>query len=67
MAKLVWAYNITTEASVVDTDVETAYTPGFLTAPLKFPVQFVPRSPKHKDVIEREYEVASAFLAQFEG
>ena len=67
MAKLVWAYDITTEASVVDVDVETAYTPGFLTTPLKFPARFVPRSPKHKAVIEREFEVAKAFLAQFEG
>jgi hypothetical protein len=65
MAKIVWAFDITTDATV-DTNIETAYTNGFLTAPLKFPVKFAPRSLKHKEVIEREFESVRPFLEKFE-
>jgi hypothetical protein len=66
MAKLVWAFDITTDAAAVDTNVESAYSNGFLTCPLKFPVQFTPRSSKHAAVIEKEFESIKPFLAKFE-
>jgi hypothetical protein len=66
MAKMVWAFDIKAESTSVDTDVHTAYSNGFLTAPLKFPVNFVPRSEKHAAVIRSEFEEAKAFLARFE-
>lgn len=66
MAKFCWAFDITTDAAAVDTNVETAYTNGFLTCPLKFLVQFVPRSPTHKTVIEKEFESVKSFLAKYE-
>ncbi|KAH8805047.1 cytochrome P450 [Xylogone sp. PMI_703] len=65
MAKIVWAFNITAGASDVNTNIETAYTDGFLTAPAKFPVRFTPRSEKHKLIIEEEFESVKPFLARF--
>ena len=65
MSKLVWTFDITTD-SPVDTDVVSAYTEGFLTAPIQFPVTFTPRSAKHAAVIEREFEAAETFLAKYE-
>ena len=66
MAKVTWAFDITAGSEVVDTSIETAYGEGFLTAPLKFPVKFIPRSEVHKEIIMREIEGAKALFARFE-
>lgn len=65
MAKIVWAFNITAGTSKVDTDIESAYTDGFLTAPAKFPVNFMPRSAKHESVIFEEFQSVKPFLESF--
>ena len=65
MSKLVWAFDITTD-SPVDTNVASAYTEGFLTASIKFPVAFTPRSAEHAATIEREFKEAEKFLAKYE-
>lgn len=66
MAKLVWAFDITPGSTPVDVDIETAYSDGFLTSPKKFPVTISPRSRKHREVVEKEIEMAKTGLAKYE-
>ncbi|GAM35220.1 hypothetical protein TCE0_017r03386 [Talaromyces pinophilus] len=64
IAKLVWAFEflpgknpVTGEPlskDAIDTSVVTAWTDGFLTAPIKFPLQIAVRSSNHAEVITRE-------------
>lgn len=77
MAKLVWSFNMSPgiepatgkqlELSDIDTSIETAWTNGFLTTPMKFPLQLTPRSAKHREVIRREYEIAQEVFKLYEG
>ncbi|KPI42002.1 O-methylsterigmatocystin oxido [Cyphellophora attinorum] len=66
MAKLVWGFNIKPEGGRLDDDVATSYHGGFLIAPKEFPLQFIPRSAAHVDVMEKEHRVADGYLQQFE-
>ncbi|KAK5653767.1 hypothetical protein OQA88_7924 [Cercophora sp. LCS_1] len=66
MAKLAWAFDLKPGDGPVDDSVETAYTPGFLIAPKKFPIVITPRSEKHKAVLVREFEAMKPFYEQHE-
>jgi hypothetical protein len=66
MAKLAWGFNIDPGSSEVDSDINTAYTDGFLTSPKKFPVTFKPRSEEHEKIILQDFEAAKTFFAQYE-
>lgn len=66
MAKLVWAFNIVPEIANPDTDVTTAFAAGFAFGPKPFPVQFIPRSMDHANLIEREFSAVGDLLNQFE-
>ena len=50
----------------VDTDVETAVTEGFLTAPMEFQVSLKPRWPEKKEILRKEFKQADAFLSQYD-
>jgi hypothetical protein len=65
MAKIAWGFDLSPGAGAVDVDIETAYTDGFLIAPKKFPISFIPRSNTHKDVIEREFEAITPFFERY--
>jgi hypothetical protein len=56
MAKIAWAFDISSGPESVNDDIDTAYTDGFLIAPKKFPVIITPRSERHRDVIIKEFE-----------
>lgn len=68
IAKLVWAFDMTApkSASSVDTDIETAFTTGILTAPKPFPVNFKPRSEERAEILRREFKIADQFLSKYE-
>ncbi|OIW26904.1 cytochrome P450 [Coniochaeta ligniaria NRRL 30616] len=67
MAKLVWAFDLSQVGSgAVNDDVATAYHDGFLIAPRKFPILITPRSDRHKNVIETEFESVRSFLEKYE-
>ena len=66
MAKLVWAFDmIPGSDDPVNVDIKDAYTDGFLTCPKKFPIEFVPRSRQHEDIIRKEYEAAKMTFAKY--
>lgn len=67
MAKLVWAFDMLPGSDdVVDVDIKSAYTDGFLTCPKKFPIKFIPRSKTHEDVIRKEFEAAKLIFVKYE-
>ena len=66
MAKLVWAFDLAPGAAVIDDDIGTAYSDGFLIAPEKFPLLITPRSDCHREVIENEYNSAKPFWQKYE-
>ncbi|KAF1976357.1 cytochrome P450 2D18 [Bimuria novae-zelandiae CBS 107.79] len=69
IARLLWAFDIKPmvdekgKEEELDTD---AYEKGLLIVPKKFKVRFIPRSEKHLEVIQREFETAEAFLKKWE-
>jgi len=65
MAKIAWAFDLSPGAEAVDVGIETAYTDGFLIAPKKFPISFTPRSSRHRDVIEEEFEAIQPFFERY--
>lgn len=65
MAKLAWAFNITS-AETLDDNIETAFTDGILLHPKKYPAKFIPRDERRVAIIETEFRVAEAFLKQFQ-
>lgn len=68
MGKLVWLFNILPgSAGGGDLAVETGYTDGFLIAPKKFPVQFIPRSDAHVKTIKEELQQCQALFSRYEG
>jgi cytochrome P450 family 619 len=77
IAKLAWAFDILPGADPetgfplrpgdLDTSPETAWRPGFITAPKEFPAVFKLRSPKYESIIEREFQNASTeVLSRYE-
>ena len=65
MSKLLWFFDMSATGSV-DTNVETAFTKGFLTAPKKFPVSLKPRSPEKAEMLRQEFQHADTFLSQYD-
>lgn len=70
MAKLAWTFDLSPGEGMtsadVDDDIDTAYLEGFLIAPKKFPIRIVPRSERHRRVVERELEGMRSFWDQYE-
>ncbi|KAI3397918.1 hypothetical protein diail_10087 [Diaporthe ilicicola] len=67
MAKLMWSFDVVYGGiGKPDVDVRSAWRDSILTGPKPFPVRFVPRSEKKRDVIKQEYEKADLFLRKFE-
>lgn len=66
IAKMVWLFDIKpTSATPLDVSMSSAFSDGFIVAPKKFPVEFVPRSDKRVQVIRDEYEKSEEFLGRF--
>lgn len=65
MSKLLWFFDMSAPGAV-DTDVETAFTKGFLTAPKRFAVNFKPRSPKRAEILRTEWKNADSFLSRYD-
>ncbi|KAJ7487924.1 cytochrome P450 [Mycena latifolia] len=61
IARILWAFNLSKarDENGTEIDVDTlAYTDGFNSVPLPFPISITPRSPGHVAIIERENEAA---------
>ncbi len=75
MSKLVWGFNFLppidpktgkeVPISQIDSDVVTAYTDGVSTGPKPYKCRIMPRSAKHVEVINRDYEAASEIFDQY--
>ncbi|KAJ6014461.1 hypothetical protein N7540_009052 [Penicillium herquei] len=66
MSKMVWLFNILPLGSEpLDVSMSSAFDDGILVAPKKFPVQFVPRSDAHVQVIRDELEEAKELFARY--
>jgi hypothetical protein len=68
-ARLLWAYSIKPEVDEKGNELEVdtdAYEDGLLVCPKPFKVRFVPRSEKHVEVIERDFESAKDYLRTWE-
>ncbi|KAJ6003138.1 hypothetical protein N7451_005685 [Penicillium sp. IBT 35674x] len=66
IAKMVWLFDIkSASAAPLDVDMSSAFSDGFLVAPKKFPVEFVPRSDKRVQVIREEFEKSEEYLGRF--
>ncbi|OCL13013.1 cytochrome P450 [Glonium stellatum] len=66
MAKLVWAFEIKPGAGNIDESVDTGYFGGFLIAPKRFPLQLIPRSATHANVIKEECSASLEYLSRFD-
>jgi hypothetical protein len=66
MAKLVWLFDISRGSAAVDSAVETAYTDGFLIAPKRFPVEFVPRSQERVRITRQELRDCQSVFSRYE-
>ncbi|KAJ5115783.1 hypothetical protein N7456_000131 [Penicillium angulare] len=67
IAKMVWLFDISSPSSEPgDVSMSSAFSDGFLVAPKRFPVQFIPRSKKHVEVTRKEFLESSEFLARYE-
>lgn len=68
-ARILWAFDIKPAVDEKGKEVELdtdAYEDGLLIQPKKFKVQFSPRSEKHVEVIQRDYEAIKDFLKKWE-
>lgn len=52
--------------ALVDAEFETAYTDGVSAGPRPYQCRIIPRSSKHKDVLNREYEDAHVVYDQYD-
>ncbi|KAJ7227468.1 cytochrome P450 [Mycena pura] len=69
IARILWGFNLgkARDKNGKAIDVDTfAYTDGFNSAPLPFPISITPRSPTHEAVILRENEVAQEELKAYD-
>ncbi|KAJ4396484.1 hypothetical protein N0V93_000703 [Gnomoniopsis smithogilvyi] len=67
MSKLLWSFNVLPGTDKkLDTDYGTAYKNALLTGPEPFPVKFVLRDEKKRDIITKEWEEANQSLSEFE-
>lgn len=66
MAKLAWTFDLLPDSTTFEADIKTDFTDGFLTCPKQFPIRFIPRSEKHREVVLREFESAKSVFARYE-
>ncbi|KAJ6512698.1 cytochrome P450 [Mycena sanguinolenta] len=69
IARILWGFNISKARDQKGQEIEVdtfAYTDGFNSVPLPFPVSITPRSPAHMAIIERENEIAQEEMKVYE-
>jgi hypothetical protein len=66
MAKITWGFYISAKDRDIDIDVKTAYTDGFVFSPKKFAVNITPRSERHREVFEAEFQAQRHVFARYE-
>lgn len=67
MAKLMWSFDVVyAGVGKPDVNVQSAWRDSILTGPKPFPVKFVPRSEKKRNIIREEWEKADQFLRKYE-
>lgn len=67
MSKVLWCFDVVPGTDKkLDTDMITAYRDAILTGPKPFPVKFVLRDGKKREIIRKEWEKADQFLSRFE-
>lgn len=66
MAKITWGFDISAKDREIDWDVKTAYTDGFVFSPKRFPVNITPRSERHREVFEAEFQAQRGVFASYE-
>jgi hypothetical protein len=67
MAKIALAFDVSEKASQpADSSVQAGYSYGFVFSPRPFEAEFIVRSPKHEEVILREYEAAKTVFIRYE-
>lgn len=66
MAKITWGFDISAKGLEIDSDVKTAYTEGFVFSPKRFQVNISPRSERHREVFEAEFEAQRSVFARYE-
>ncbi|KAJ7746276.1 cytochrome P450 [Mycena metata] len=69
IARILWGFNLgkARDENGQEIDVDTfAYTDGFNSVPLPFPISITPRSPGHVVIIERENEAAQEELKAYD-
>ncbi|KAJ7490814.1 cytochrome P450 [Mycena latifolia] len=69
IARILWAFNLSKarDENGTEIDVDTlAYTDGFNSVPLPFPISITPRSPGHVAIIERENEAAQEEMRAYD-
>lgn len=67
MSKLLWSFNIRPGTDKkLDTDFGTGYIDALLVGPKPFPVKFVLRDEKKRDILSKQWEEADQFLSRFE-
>jgi len=66
IAKMVWFFDIKSiSAAPLDVNMSSAFSDGFIVAPKKFPVEFLPRSEHRVKVIRDEFARSEDILARF--
>lgn len=66
IAKMVWLFDIkSTSATPLDVSMSSAFSDGFLVAPKRFPVEFVPRFEERLQVIRDEFEKSEEYFGRF--
>jgi hypothetical protein len=66
IAKIVWGFDFKMTDRGIDWDVGSSYSDGFVFGPNPFAVGITPRSPQHRETIEREFQGEEKFLQRFE-
>ncbi|TLD09536.1 hypothetical protein PspLS_11835 [Pyricularia sp. CBS 133598] len=66
IAKLLWAFEISSPDGKLDTSLETGYDDAFMLSPNPARLSFRLRSQVRGDVLQREWKKADAWLARFE-
>ncbi|KAJ7888809.1 cytochrome P450 [Mycena leptocephala] len=69
IARILWGFSLSKarDENGKEIDVDTfAYTDGFNSVPLPFPISIIPRSPGHLAIIERENEAAQEEMKAYD-
>jgi cytochrome P450 len=63
IARLLWAFDITAKDGTRPIVNEEKFTNGFASKPKPFEAVFIPRSEKHREIVERSYEAVDKDIA----